>query len=106
MGFYIKWKNLELYDATETELEKDRNMEDGSLLLDVYLSQQEQWRAVDSYGIWLAGCISLSRQIDGWNGGEESPQAWWLKLDKTRLLSLVSHRKRLRVLGLQRQNYS
>ena len=28
-----------------------------------------------------------------------------LKLDKIRLLSLVSHRKRLRVLGLQRQNY-
>ena len=26
-----------------------------------------------------------------------------LKLDKIRLLSLVSHRKRLRVLGLQRQ---
>lgn len=28
-----------------------------------------------------------------------------LKLDKIRLLSLVSHRKRLRVFGLQRQNY-
>ena len=98
-------ENLELYDATKTKLEKDRNMEDGSLLLDVYLSQQEQWRAVDSYGIWLTRCVSLSRQIDGWNGGEESPEAWWLKLDKTRLLSLVSHRKRLRVFGLQRQNY-
>ena len=99
-------ENLELYDATETKLEKDRNMEDESLLLDVYLSKQEQWMAVDSYGIWIVGCISLSRQIDGWNGGEESSQAWWLMLDKTRLLPLVSHRKILRVFGLQRQNYS
>ena len=72
-------------------------MGDGSLLLDVCLSQQEQWMEVDSYGIWLAGCVSLSRQIDGWNGGEESPQAWWLKLDKTRLLSLFLTGKRLRV---------
>ena len=68
MGFYIKWKNLELYDATETKLEKDRNMEDESLLLDVYLSQQEQWMEVDSYGICLAGCVSLSRQIVGGDG--------------------------------------
>ena len=44
-------ENLELYDATETKQEKDRNMGDGSLLLDVYLSQQEQWMEVDSYGI-------------------------------------------------------
>ncbi|KAF2618533.1 hypothetical protein F2Q68_00039960 [Brassica cretica] len=54
-------------------------MGDGSLLLDVCLSQQEQWMEVNSYGICLAGCVSLSRQIVGWDGGEESPQAWWFE---------------------------
>uniref|UniRef100_A0A0D3CL39 ADP/ATP translocase n=1 Tax=Brassica oleracea var. oleracea TaxID=109376 RepID=A0A0D3CL39_BRAOL len=66
----------ETIDAME-QINKGRiEMADGFKLLDLCLSQQEQWMAVDSYGIWLTGCISLSRQIDGWNGGEESPQAW------------------------------
>ena len=53
---------------TETKIRNDRNMGDGSLLLDVYLSQQGQWMEVDSYGICLAGCVSLSRQIVGGDG--------------------------------------
>ena len=80
-------------------------MGDGSLLLDVYLSQQEQWMEVDSYGIWLAGCVSLSRKTKDGMEVKNRHKLGGLKLDKIRLLSLVSHRKRLRVLGLQRQNY-
>lgn len=44
-----------------------RRMTDGSLLLDVSLST----RTVDGEwiedGIRLAGCVSLSSRIDGWN---------------------------------------
>lgn len=72
-------------------------MGDGSLLLDVYLSQQGQWMEVDSYGICLAGCVSLSRQIVGGDGVQNRHKLGGLELDKTRLLSLFLTGKRLRV---------
>ncbi|KAF3497722.1 hypothetical protein DY000_02056192 [Brassica cretica] len=61
-------------------------MGDGSLLLDVYLSQQEQWMEVDVYH-------SQGKSMDGMEK-KNRHKLGGLKLDKTRLLSLVSHRKK------------